>query len=61
MAFSEYQLETWSSQGAIVSSATTYNSIKTCIDEVNWNEDISYKIYLKVLIKTLQISEAIVM
>lgn len=47
MSFSESQLETWSNQGATASSANTYNSIKTCIDGVNWKSDLSYKIYLQ--------------
>ncbi len=47
MAISESQLVTWSHQGATTSSANTYNSIKTCIDGVNWNADISYDIYLQ--------------
>jgi len=47
MGFSETQLSIWSNQGATTSSALTYNSIKTCIDSINWNEDISYNIYLQ--------------
>lgn len=47
MAISEAQLTTWSNQGALVSSAQTYNSIKTCIDGGNWNADVKYEIYLQ--------------
>lgn len=47
MAFSETQLETWANQGATASSASTYNSIKTCIEGHNWNDDVSYDIYLQ--------------
>lgn len=47
MPFSENQLTTWAGQGAQSSSATTYNSIKTCIDGISWNADISYEIYLQ--------------
>lgn len=47
MPFSETQLTTWSSQGAITASAATYNSIKTCIDSISWKQDITYEIYLK--------------
>lgn len=47
MPFSETQLTTWAGQGAIASSATTYNSIKTCIDSISWNSDINYEIYLQ--------------
>lgn len=51
MAFSEQQLTTWSNQGATVGSATTYNSIKTCLDSIDWKsklgEGIKYEIYLQ--------------
>jgi hypothetical protein len=47
MPFSETQLTTWAGQGAITSSATTYNSIKTCIESVSWNSDIKYDMYLQ--------------
>lgn len=47
MPFSEDQLTTWSNQGAVTTSAQTYNSIKTCIDGINWNSDIRYDIYLQ--------------
>lgn len=47
MLISEEQLTTWSHQGAIQSSASTYESIKTCIDNINWKEDVNYDIYLQ--------------
>ena len=47
MAFSENQLKTWSNQGATTISANTYNSIKTCIEGHNWNDDVHYDIYLQ--------------
>lgn len=47
MPFVESQLRTWSNQGATKSSANTYNSIKTCIDRINWNTGINYSIYLQ--------------
>lgn len=47
MAFSENQLETWANQGATASSASTYNSIKTCIEGHGWNNDVSFDIYLQ--------------
>jgi len=47
MPINENQLVTWSHQGAVQSSANTYNSIKTCIEGINWNADISYEIYLQ--------------
>ena len=47
MAIPEAQLQTWSNQGATTSSANTYNSIKTCIEGNNWNDDISFNIYLQ--------------
>lgn len=47
MAFSEDQLQTWSNQGATVLSRDTYNSIQTCINGINWNDDVRYNIYLQ--------------
>jgi hypothetical protein len=47
MLISEAQLTTWSHQGAIQSSASTYESIKNCIDNINWKADVSYDIYLQ--------------
>ena len=47
MAISEAQLITWSHQGAIQTSANTYESIKTCIEGINWNNDVCYDIYLQ--------------
>lgn len=47
MAFSENQLDTWSNQGATTTSASTYNSIKNCVDGHSWNDDVIYNIYLQ--------------
>ncbi len=47
MPFTETQLSTWSNQGSTTNSANTYNSIKTCIDGNNWNDDVYYSIYLQ--------------
>ena len=47
MAISESQLITWSHQGAIQSSASTYDSIKLCLESINWDEGVSYGIYLQ--------------
>jgi len=47
MAFNEKQLETWANQGATTTSANTYNSIKTCIESHNWNDDVNFDIYLQ--------------
>jgi predicted nucleotidyltransferase len=47
MAIPENQLSTWSNQGATKTSQLTYNSIKTCVDNISWNSDIKYKIYLQ--------------
>lgn len=47
MAISESQLITWSHQGAIQTSASTYDSVKKCIDNVNWNSEVKYDIYLQ--------------
>ncbi len=47
MLISESQLITWSHQGAEQASALTYNSIKTCIEEINWKDDINFEVYLQ--------------
>lgn len=47
MAIQEAQLQTWSNQGATTSSASTYSSIKNCIEGNNWNNDVSFDIYLQ--------------
>ncbi|WP_282111697.1 nucleotidyltransferase domain-containing protein [Maribacter stanieri] len=47
LTITERQLETWSHQGAIQTSATTYESIKNCIGKANWNDDVYYDIYLQ--------------
>lgn len=47
MAINEAQLQTWSNQGATTSSAATYNSIRTCIEGHNWNDDVTFNIYLQ--------------
>jgi hypothetical protein len=47
MATSESQLITWSHQGAIQTSASTYESVKTCIESINWNSDVEYVVYLQ--------------
>ncbi|WP_052188224.1 hypothetical protein [Cellulophaga sp. Hel_I_12] len=41
MAVQENQLSTWANQGSITTSSKTYESIKNCIDGLNWNPDIS--------------------
>jgi hypothetical protein len=47
MPIPEAQLQSWSSLGATTSSANTYNSIKSCIEGHNWNDDVSFDIYLQ--------------
>ena len=47
MAIPERQLETWSHQGAVQSSAATHKSVENCIKKVNWNNDVSYVTYLQ--------------
>lgn len=47
MAISEQQLSTWSNIGATVASGTTYTSVKTGIDSINWRDIVSYDIYLQ--------------
>ncbi len=47
MAIPERQLQTWSNQGAVQSSAATHKSIEDCIKKVNWNEDVHYVTYLQ--------------
>lgn len=47
MAILESQLSTWSHQGSITNSSSTYESIKNCIESINWNSDVNYEIYLQ--------------
>lgn len=47
MAIPERQLQTWSNQGAVQSSAATHKSVESCIQKVNWNEDVNYVTYLQ--------------
>ncbi|MEX2347852.1 MAG: nucleotidyltransferase [Balneolaceae bacterium] len=47
MSISETQLSTWAHQGSITQSAKTYDSIKNCIDNISWKDDVSYDIYLQ--------------
>lgn len=47
MAIPERQLETWSHQGAVQSSANTHKSVVNCISKVNWNNDVKYETYLQ--------------
>lgn len=47
MAIPERQLQTWSNQGAVQSSAATHKSVESCIKKVNWNEDVHYVTYLQ--------------
>lgn len=47
MSISEKQLNTWSNQGAVQTSATTHKSVESCIKKVNWNDDVNYVTYLQ--------------
>ena len=47
MPIPERQLNTWSNQGAVQTSATTHKSVESCIKKVNWNDDVNYIIYLQ--------------
>lgn len=47
MAIPERQLQTWSNQGAVQSSAATHKSVENCIKRVNWNADVNYVTYLQ--------------
>jgi hypothetical protein len=47
MAIPEKQLQTWSNQGAVQTSANTHKSVTNCIDKVNWNKDVNYETYLQ--------------
>jgi len=47
MAIPESQLITWSHQGAVQTSTSTYDSIKSCVDNINWNKDLTYEPYLQ--------------
>ena len=47
MAIAESQLSTWANQGSIKMSSITYESIRNCINSINWKSDITYEIYLQ--------------
>ena len=47
MAINEAQLATWSHQGPTISSASTYQSVKACIEGNSWKNDIDFSIYLQ--------------
>jgi hypothetical protein len=47
MAITERQLQTWSNQGAVQTSAATHKSVESCIKKVNWNDDVNYVTYLQ--------------
>jgi hypothetical protein len=47
MPIPESQLETWETQGAPASSATTYNSIKQALESYSWPSDFGYEVYLQ--------------
>lgn len=47
MAIPEKQLQTWSNQGAVQSSAVTHKSVESCIKKGNWNDDVRYVTYLQ--------------
>jgi hypothetical protein len=47
MAIPERQLQTWSNQGAVQTSANTHKTVTNCIDKVNWNNDVNYETYLQ--------------
>lgn len=47
MAISETQLQTWSNQGAVQTSASTHKTVTNCIEKVNWNSDVNYETYLQ--------------
>lgn len=47
MAIPERQLQTWSNQGAVQTSANTHKSVTNCIEKANWNDDVNYETYLQ--------------
>jgi hypothetical protein len=47
MPIPERQLNTWSNQGAVQTSASTHKSVESCIKKVNWNDDVNYVTYLQ--------------
>lgn len=47
MPIPEEQLETWSNQGATVTSQQTYTSIRTALERYNWPQDVRYEPYLQ--------------
>jgi len=47
MAIPERQLQTWSNQGAVQSSAAAHKSVVNCIEKVNWRDGERYVTYLQ--------------
>lgn len=47
MSIPESQLETWSNQGATVTSAATHKSIRQALKSHDWPEGMRYRIYLQ--------------
>src|SRR6218665_2121528 len=47
MAIPESQLEIWSHQGAVQSSANTHKSVVNCINKISWKSDVRYETYLQ--------------
>lgn len=47
MAIPEQQLETWSHQGAVTSSADTHRSIRAALDAYEWPDGMNYEAYLQ--------------
>jgi hypothetical protein len=47
MEIPEQQLETWSHQGAVTSSAETHKSIRTALDAYDWPEGMNHEAYLQ--------------
>ena len=47
MAIPERQLQIWSNQGAVQTSASTHKTVTNCIEKVNWNNDVNYETYLQ--------------
>lgn len=47
MGIPNSQLETWSHQGAITTSSLTYNSIKSCLEQYDFPDNVRYNSYLQ--------------
>ena len=47
MGIPESQLETWSHQGAVITSKATHESIRNALDAYEWPDSVNFEVYLQ--------------